>query len=510
MMDLEKELFKWFGYSTFRSGQKEIVAALMENEDVLAVLPTGMGKSICYQLPALLKEGVTIIVSPLLSLMEDQVQQLRSIGIKQVVAINSFMNHLEREEVFRSLSTYKLIYTSPEMLQSDYVLHKLRKLQISLFIVDEAHCISQWGHEFRSDYLRLAQVREKLSNPPCLAITATATPYVQKDICSYLQMSKPKSFIHSVNRPNIAVQVEQYLSTEEKMERLLELTSKLEGPGMVYFSSRLWSEAAARKLQERGIQGVNFYHGGMTNDDRLLIQQQFMQGELSIICCTSAFGMGINKDNIRYVIHFHYPTQMESYVQEIGRAGRDGEKSIAITLFSEEDRGLARLLSKREQLDNEQLVQLLLALSQMEEMDEKAEAELCAKLGCSETAWKNVKVSLEEMNVLKGTMVQRFSIDAVSSMLADSFLKYQINKQKHLSQFETWMHSKTCRRNGVLAYFEEEEKQIQTEDCCDVCGLTLETYYIKEQLHHYNQHDAENWQEELSIRLFGKTGELYE
>ncbi|WP_100372660.1 RecQ family ATP-dependent DNA helicase [Bacillus sp. FJAT-45037] len=498
-MQLLDELKKWFGYSSFRPGQKEIVEAVVKGEDVLAVLPTGTGKSICYQLPGLILPGVTIIVSPLLSLMEDQVQQLRSEGIKSVVAVNSFMSYQERQSVVNHLHEYKLIYTSPEMLQSEFFRSKLKTLQVSLFVVDEAHCISQWGHEFRSDYLRLASVRKQLGHPPCLAITATATTTVQKDICHYLNMVDVKRYIHSVNRPNIALQVETYVTTDEKLERLLELIESLEGPGMVYFSSRMWSESVARKLMQKGISDVNFYHGGMTTEDRLLIQQQFMQGELNIICCTSAFGMGINKNNIRYVIHFHYPTQMESYVQEIGRAGRDGEDSLAIVLFSEEDRGLAKLLSVREQLTPDQVRTILERLQRESELSEKMVSEICAQAGCSEVVWRNMLFALEELDVIESGRIKRFSVDAITERLAHGFTQYKISKQKQLTAFEHWLQLRTCRRSGMLQYF-NESPQKNDHKCCDRCRFELDDYR-KTNTQSAKQELVLHWEQELKKRF---------
>ncbi len=228
-MELEQALHRYFGYSSFRAGQKEIIFELMQGHNVLAMLPTGTGKSICFQLPALLSEGVTIVVSPLLSLMEDQVQQLRSEGIKSVVALNSFMSRREREVTLRKLHTFKIIYISPEMLQVTYIQKRLSALSIAFFVVDEAHCISQWGHDFRPDYLRLGAMKALLGHPPCLAITATATVAVQEDIRQRLQMNQPKNIIDSVDRPMIAYHVERLQTAEDKIEPRERVGSNIKG-----------------------------------------------------------------------------------------------------------------------------------------------------------------------------------------------------------------------------------------------------------------------------------------
>lgn len=219
-MKLEQVLQKHFGYSTFREGQKGIIEDVIKGQDVLAMLPTGAGKSICFQLPAFLFEGATIVVSPLLSLMEDQVQQLKTRGYKRVVALNRFLSLEERKAVLRNIKEYKIIYVSPEILQSQEVAFFLRQCEVSLFVVDEAHCISQWGQEFRTDYLKLPEVRKTLGNPPCLAITATATKDVQADIVKYLNLNNYKHHIYSVDRKNISMMIEKLASHEEKVDRL--------------------------------------------------------------------------------------------------------------------------------------------------------------------------------------------------------------------------------------------------------------------------------------------------
>ena len=331
-------LKKYFKYESFQEGQQEIIDDILQGHDVLGVLRTGSGKSLCYQLPAIMLPGSTIVVSPLISLMIDQVRQVKSYHYKEVVALHSFQNREERMSVLNQLHRYKLIYISPELLQQEIVLNKLKRMKISLFVIDEAHCISQWGYDFRPDYLRLKTIIETIGQPTILALTATATPEVQEDIMEKLAQKTMKQHIYPMDRRNISLLVHHLKREESKLDLLTYLISTYNQPIIIYFSSRKVAEQTASTLSERiGSRKVAYYHGGMNNEDRLKIQQQFMNDQLTVICCTSAFGMGINKNNIRIVIHYHLPIQLESYIQEIGRAGRDGENSISILLYEDGD-----------------------------------------------------------------------------------------------------------------------------------------------------------------------------
>lgn len=336
-----------FGYQDFRDGQRETIESLLAGHDTLAVLPTGAGKSLLYQLPAYLLPGGVIIVSPLISLMQDQVDRLRQHGEKRVVMLNSQLHGAARDQVLRSLASYRFIFASPEILTNPAILAALRRIPLSMMVIDEAHCISQWGPDFRPEYLLLQKIRESIGQPRLLMLTATAPPRVRRDILKKLGLNRDRvhTVIRSVNRPNIFLAVERVANQQERDERLLQLVTKLPGPGIIYFASRKLATQVAEWLHEQTGFVVAPYHAGMSPVDRFKIQQQFMNNQIQLICATSAFGMGIDKDDIRYVIHYHLPANLESYMQEIGRAGRDGQQSVAVLLYAPGDEGLPSQLT---------------------------------------------------------------------------------------------------------------------------------------------------------------------
>ncbi|MEH7124345.1 MULTISPECIES: RecQ family ATP-dependent DNA helicase [unclassified Bacillus (in: firmicutes)] len=498
-MKLEKLLQHHFNYTAFRTGQKEVISSILEGNHTIAMLPTGTGKSLCYQLSGYALNGQVIIISPLLSLMQDQAEQLMMNGEKRVIAFNSFLSAEEKNRALSQLNKYKFIFLSPEMLRLDHVIKRLCNLNIALFVIDEAHCISQWGYDFRPDYLKLGEVREKLGNPLTLALTATATREVKDDIIASLSWESWKEFIYSVDRPNISLTVETINSFQEKKDRLVELVHSLSGSGIVYFSSKKMSEQMAVYLKESGVSNVAAYHGGMEQEARILIQQQFIQGQLDVICATSAFGMGINKDNIRFIIHFHMPLQLESYLQEIGRAGRDGRKSLAVLLFSPGDEQLPYQLSEGELPTVEQINWLFNwlgdnqhALKQLPAYEE----EIRRISGLTDTQWRITRDLLEE--------VREDQLDQFSTQIK-SFIKERIQvKRKKIYEMFVWTQLTECRRKNILKYF-QEDNTIEIEDCCDLCGVNYSKFYTSIEKEEKTKIESSfNWKDHLGEILLSR------
>lgn len=493
-MDIDRVLQKRFSFKKYRPGQKEVISRVLSGQHTLAMLPTGTGKSLCYQLPGYLLNGQVLIISPLLSLMQDQVEQMKMNGEKRVVAINSFLSFQEKQTVFSSIANYKYIFISPEMLGIESVLRVLQKLNVSLFVIDEAHCISQWGYDFRPDYLKLGVIRKKLGNPVTLALTATATKEIREDIMGSLETGKWSEIIYSVDRPNIAINVEKVVDYTKKPNRLLELVRNLKGPGIIYFSSKRLAEQTAAFLHEHGMKRVMAYHGGMEQEQRILIQQQFVHGQLDIICATSAFGMGINKENIRFIIHYHMPLQIESYLQEIGRAGRDGNQSIAILLYSPGDEGLALQLLEGELPSREQIQYLysLLKDNASSFIDSKQIEEWKKIAGFSDVQWRIVT------NFIKISNKSISELDNSISILMD-FVEERLRiKRSKIAWMLGWIHSESCRREAILHYFSEEKSSVQgISNCCDHCGVDINMF--KEQcLSETRDKDFFNWKRYLS------------
>lgn len=335
MLTTTETLQKYFGYSEFRPLQKEIIEAVLKKEDVFVLMPTGGGKSICYQLPALMQEGLTIVVSPLISLMKDQVDALVKNGVKAAF-LNSSLTEPERREIKAALvkNELKLLYVSPERLSEESFWQFLKTLKVELFAIDEAHCISAWGHDFRPDYRKLSAIRNQFPGIPIIALTATATPKVRTDIITQLNLNKAKTFQASFNRPNLHLLVFDKQTPYLQIKNYLELNSSWSG--IIYCTTRDKVDELTDKLKKDNFSALA-YHAGLPDLERKVAQEKFIKEDIRIIVATVAFGMGIDKPNVRFVIHHDLPSNLERYYQEVGRAGRDGLYSECLLLYSLSD-----------------------------------------------------------------------------------------------------------------------------------------------------------------------------
>ena len=334
-MDLSGALKKHFGYDEFRQLQEEIINEALAGRDVFALMPTGGGKSLCFQLPPLLREGLTIVVSPLISLMKDQVDALQTSGIPATF-LNSSLDRHEAAERFRGLNRgkYRMLYVAPERLMLDRFLESALNWNIAQFAIDEAHCISEWGHDFRPEYRELKKLRRHLPDVPIMALTATATQRVRKDIVDQLHLHDARCYVASFNRPNLTYRVIPKSSPYEQVLALIR--DRPNESGIVYCASRKTADSLAGKLNADGIKAKP-YHAGLDGKERAKHQEQFLRDDARVITATIAFGMGINKPNVRFVVHYDLPKNIESYYQETGRAGRDGLPSHCLLLFSASD-----------------------------------------------------------------------------------------------------------------------------------------------------------------------------
>lgn len=433
-----------YGFDEFRPGQLTVIQKLLAGQDVLAVLPTGTGKSLIYQLVGAALPGLVVVVSPLISLMQDQVARLNYQGEKQVAALTSQLDYGARQRLLNHLAQIKFLFISPEMLGQDVIQAALMQVPLALLVIDEAHCISTWGPDFRPDYRRLGHIRQQLGSPRTLMLTATATRQVRQDIVTQLAVPSAQQVLYSVNRPNIYLAVEQVNDEASKRATLQHLVTSTRGPAIVYFTSKRQTDLIAEWLRTTTTLRVAAYHAGLAADDRFKIQQQFMAGQLDVICATSAFGMGINKADIRLVIHYHLPTTLADYVQEIGRAGRDGHQAMAIMLYAPGDENLVRNLNE------------LTAATPNEIQQDYAR-------------YQAKQPPVDDRSAVLQSYWQQ---GATPTMVTTIFADRQVAKERELRALMVYVQTTTCHRAVMLAYFDESAVP-HTAQCCQLAGEPL-------------------------------------
>ncbi len=438
-----------YGFSHFRPGQKEAVFAALDGLNTLIMLPTGTGKSLCYQVPSYFFAGQTLIVSPLLSLMEDQVEKMKRDGEKSVVALNSFMTSQEKSYTLSRLNTYKFIFISPEMMQQEFVLAKLKQLTISLFVVDEAHCISQWGMDFRPDYLQLGELRKSLNNPLTMALTATAVKQVREEIIANLGIGEHiQEIIYSVNRPSIQLRVQE--CARNKDDLLLQAVNEFKGPGIIYFSSKKTADRVAQLLRENTPFRAESYHSDLEALDKRIIQSQFITNQIQVICATSAFGMGIDKPDIRFVIHYHLPSNPEMYLQEIGRCSRDKKGGVALLLYEKGDENLQRRLQEGSLPTENEIHYAYTYPNRLTHLKDDP-----------------------KVGMLTYFINQKVSESQALHIIEDR----REHKREQLDVMVSYALREACKRRILLSYFDEDVTQ-STKECCSHCNKELTLPYI--------------------------------
>jgi ATP-dependent DNA helicase RecQ len=480
-----------FGIAQLRDGQQRVIDSVLDGKDTLAIMPTGSGKSLCYQIPARILEGMTIVVSPLISLMKDQLEKLEELGV-QAVQVNSSLHAEEERNALAAIAEERctIVFCTPERLVSPEFVALLKGVKVALVVVDEAHCISQWGHDFRPAYLEMAGSLEALGRPPVLALTATATEEVMDDIGRQLSRPRMNVINTGIYRPNLHYRVQQVTNADEKLEQALRLVHETEGKGIVYAATVKVAEEVYHRLQEAG-ESVTIYHGKLAAAERKANQDLFMDDERRIMVATNAFGMGIDKPDTRFVVHMQIPANLEAYYQESGRAGRDGKDAECTLLFLQDDKRVQQFFLVKHYPSADEIRAVYEAVRKLAEA-ETATPERVEDVA-SDLAGAHLKVSLKllkDAKLLRQNRKLAWSVTATEpkANLFEAMAEVYRQKQEHdkeaLEQMVSYAVSGFCRWKVLLDYFGDEvdgfEKCCRCDNCLNPPAAVLEDIEIRD------------------------------